>query len=73
MKERIYYRRLRELREDHDYTQTYVANYLGLSQRGYSHYEVGHYDLTATLLIKLSKLYHVSTDYILEIGKEEKL
>ncbi|MCI9064172.1 MAG: helix-turn-helix transcriptional regulator [Clostridia bacterium] len=71
MKDKIYYRRLRELREDHDYTQSYVANIIGLSQRGYSHYEVGHYDLTATLLIKLSKLYNVSVDYILGIEKED--
>ena len=72
MKDDIFYKRLRELREDHDFTQTYVANILGLSQRGYSHYEVGHYDLTATLLIKLSKLYNVTTDYILGIEKEDK-
>lgn len=65
MEEKPYYRRLRELREDHDYTQRYVANVLGLSQRGYSHYETGHYELTASALIKLSKLYNVSTDYIL--------
>ena len=71
MKNDIYYRKLRELREDHDYTQTYVASILGLSQRGYSHYEVGHYDLTGTILIKLSKLYNVSTDYILGIRKED--
>lgn len=70
MKEIIYYRRLRDLREDHDYTQRYVANMLGLSQRGYSHYETGHYDLTGTLLIKLSALYNVSTDYILGISDE---
>lgn len=71
MKDKIYYRKLRELREDHDYTQTYVAKILGLSQRGYSHYEVGHYDLTATLLIKLSKLYNVSIDYILENKRKD--
>ena len=46
---------------------------LQLSQRGYSHYEVGHYDLTATLLIKLSKLYNVSADYILGISNEEDI
>ena len=72
MKDKIYYRRLRELREDHDYTQTYVANFLGLSQRGYSHYEVGHYDLTGDLIIKLSKLYNVSSDYILGLKNENK-
>lgn len=71
MKYEIYYRKLRELREDHDYTQSYVANILGISQRGYSHYEVGHYDLKASLLIQLAKLYNVSTDYILGIDKKD--
>ena len=65
----IYYKRLRELRENYDYTQAYVANILGSSQRGYSHYEVGYYDLTATLLIKL---YNVTSDYILGREKEDK-
>ena len=68
MEEQTYFKKLRELREDHDYTQKYVANILGLSQRGYSHYETGHYDLTATILIKLSKLYNVSVDYILGLS-----
>lgn len=68
MEEQTYFKKLRELREDHDYTQKYVANILGLSQRGYSHYETGHYDLTATILIKLAKLYNVSVDYILGLS-----
>ena len=72
MKQELYYRRLRDLREDHDYTQRYVAHMLGLSQRGYSHYETGHYDLTGNLLIQLSKLYNVSTDYILGLSNETK-
>ena len=71
MNNEIFYRRLRELREDHDYTQSFVANKLGISQRGYSHYEVGHYDLKATLLIGLAKLYNVSTDYILGLDEKE--
>ena len=71
MNDDIFYRRLRELREDHDYTQSYVADKLGISQRGYSHYEVGHYDLRASLLISLAKLYNVSTDYILGINEKD--
>lgn len=70
MIEKPYYVRLRELREDHDYTQKYVAKILGLSQRGYSHYETGHYELTVSALIKLSKLYNVSADYILGLSEE---
>ena len=32
------YRRLRDLREDADLTQSQVAKYLGMSQTGYSKY-----------------------------------
>ena len=35
------YERIRALREDSDLTQTQVAEYLGMSQTGYSKYETG--------------------------------
>ena len=35
------FERLRELREDHDLSQTDIANYLGCSQSVYSRYESG--------------------------------
>lgn len=60
------YKRIRELRQDHDLTQREVAEFLGMSQTGYSKYETGENDIPTTVLIKLSKLYHVSIDYILE-------
>lgn len=34
------YLRLRDLREDADLNQTQVANFLGMSQTGYSNYEL---------------------------------
>ena len=33
------YKRIRELREDHDLTQKYMAHYLNVIQRTYSRYE----------------------------------
>jgi len=68
MKEKIIYKRIKELREDSDYTQDYVGKLLGISQRGYSHYENGDYDIPASLLIKLAKIYKKTTDYILGIS-----
>lgn len=59
------YRRIRDLREDHDMTQTQVAKILGMSQTGYSKYETGENDLPTTVLIKLSRLYGTSIDYLL--------
>lgn len=62
-----YYKRLRELREDHDLTQNDVAEYLKMKQPQYFRYENGNRDIPTEVLIALSKLYKVSTDYILEI------
>ncbi len=62
-----YYKRLRELREDHDLTQNDVAEYLKMKQPQYFRYENGNRDIPTEVLIALAKLYKVSTDYILEI------
>ena len=59
------YTRIRSLREDRDFTQTYVAQILNCSQQVYSNYELGQRDIPTDILIKLSRLYNVSIDYIL--------
>ena len=45
--------------------QTDIAKILGMSQTGYSKYETGENDIPTAILIKLSKFYNTSTDYIL--------
>ncbi len=60
------YRRIRDLREDHDLTQKQVAQLLGMSQTGYSKYETGENDIPTAVLIKLADLYKTSTDYLLD-------
>ena len=57
--------RLRDLREDADLTQTQVAQFLGMSQTGYSKYETGENDIPTRVLIELAKFHHTSIDYIL--------
>lgn len=57
--------RLRDLREDHDYTQQYVAEKIGITQRKYSYIETGIQPLTAEVLVPLAKFYNVSVDYLL--------
>ena len=64
------YRRLRDLREDADLTQTQVAKYLGMSQTGYSKYETGENDIPTQVLIVLAKFYHTSVDYLLGLTDE---
>ena len=59
------YRRIRDLREDHDLTQKQIAEILGMSQTGYSKYETGENDIPTAILIKLADFYHTTTDYLL--------
>lgn len=59
------YRRIRDLREDYDFTQEYLAQYLSCSQSAYSKIESGKRQISIDYLIKLSALYRVSTDYLL--------
>ena len=65
-----YIKNIRDLREDHDYTQKFVADYLGTSQTMYARYERGANEMPVRHLIKLCKLYNVSADYILNIPKK---
>lgn len=64
--------RIRELRIDNDMSQQEVANYIGMSQTGYSKYETGDTTPPAETLIRLAKLYNTSVDYILGVTKEKK-
>ena len=57
--------RIRDLREDQDWNQTKVAEYLGVRQTTYSKYELGKLPLPVDVLLKLSDLYGVSVDYLL--------
>ena len=59
------YKRIRDLREDKELTQKEVAGILQCSQQVYSNYELGQRDIPTDILIKLSRFYKVSTDYIL--------
>lgn len=59
------YRRIKDLREDNDKTQKQLADYLGIKQPQYYRYENGQRDIPTDILIKLSKYYNVSVDYIL--------
>ncbi len=61
----MYFRRLRDLREDHDMKQVDVASYLEIAQTVYSRYERGFQTIPVEHLIKLADLYNVTTDYIL--------
>ena len=66
-----YIKRLRDLREDHDLTQSQVAEILGTSQTMYARYERGANELPLHHLITLCYLYGVSADYILGLSNQK--
>ncbi len=61
----MYFRRLRDLREDKDLTQTQVAEMLGIQQTVYSRYERGYQNIPLEFLLFPADFYQVTTDYIL--------
>lgn len=61
--------RMRELRLANKMKQTEVAEALGLSITGYCGYEYGNRDPQTAVLVKLARLYHVSTDYLLGVNE----
>lgn len=66
------YKRLKELREDHDLTQAQISKYLNMSQTGYSKYETGENDVPTKILIELARFYNTSVDYLLELTNDTK-
>ena len=67
------YKRIYELRADNDLKQREIAEILNCSQRVYSNYERGDLDIPTEILIKLSKHYNVSVDYILGIINNKEI
>lgn len=62
------YRRVRDLREDHDKTQKDIAQYLNMQVTVYQRYERGERELPLWAAIKLADYYKVSLDYL--VGRE---
>ena len=60
------YKRIRDLREDHDLTQKEIGEKLNLPQRTYAYYESGQRTVPPEILIALADFYNTSIDYILE-------
>ena len=62
------YRRVRDLREDHDKTQRDIAAILNMQLTVYQRYERGERELPLWAAIKLADYYHVTLDYL--VGRE---
>ena len=67
-----YYQRLRDLREDTDKNQEYIAEILGTSQSYYAQYENGKRQIPFDRVILLAKHYNVSIDYIAGLTNDKR-
>ena len=63
--EMMKFENIRSLRIDRGYTQTQIAQHLGISQNTYSQYEIGVLNYPVEALMKLADFYNVSVDYLL--------
>ncbi len=68
----MYFKRLKDLREDNDKLQKDISNLLGISQQYYSEYESGKRSIPIRHLISLAKYYNTSIDYIVGLSNDKK-
>ena len=64
--------RIRDLREDRDFTQSEIAAVINTTQQQYSKIETGKADISGEKLKRLALFYNISADYILGLSDEEK-
>lgn len=60
--------RIRELRRSHNMSQEAFSAIIGTTQQAVSRMENGDYNIPSDILIKLSRHFNVTTDYILGIS-----
>ena len=64
--------RIRDLREDRDFTQSEIATVINTTQQQYSKIETGKADISGEKLKRLAIFYNISADYILGLSDEAK-
>lgn len=67
----MYYKRIRDLREDKDLTQKQLAEYLNVSQKSYSRYERGERTIDPEILSKLATFHETTVDYLIELTDDK--
>ena len=66
------YERIRNLREDMDYTQQHMADLLFINRRTYSSYETGVRGIPTEVLSQIADIFKTSTDYLIGRTDEKK-
>ena len=60
-----YRERIRNVREDRDFTQAEIGKLLNKSQQGYNHIEAGRAELKIEDQVTLCRFYDLSADYLI--------
>lgn len=66
----VFYRRIKELRDEAHLSQKRMAAQLGISQQAYCKYELGITEPSLTTILKIADILEVSLDYL--FGRVEK-
>ncbi len=61
----MYGKIIKELRQEKGWTQTQLAKELDTTQKAISRYELEQIDLSTEIIIKICKLFEISSDYLL--------
>lgn len=69
----MYYKRLRDMREDNDLTQREIAAVIGTTQQVYSEYEKGIREIPLHRIITLAKFYNCSVDYLVGLSETKRI
>ena len=65
--------RIKELREKNNYTQSSLAKKLNVTRSSVNAWEMGISMPSTALIVELSKLFRVSTDYLLGLSENASL
>ena len=61
----MYFRRIEDMRIDHDLTQQNVADFLECNREVYRRYEKGTREIPVWSLIRIAEFYECSVDYMI--------
>ena len=65
-------KRLKQCRKEKGYTQGQVAIYCDITEKTYQNYELMTREPKLEILIRISKVFNVSTDYLLGLTDSKK-
>lgn len=68
----MYFKRLKDLREDEEKLQKQIAIELNITRQQYGLYETGERKIPIDKLIQLAKIYRTSIDYIVGLTNERR-